>query len=476
MTEVLVIGAGPAGVMASLRAADLGARTTLVSSGAFGGMAANDGPVPVRTLAHAARLLREARQLGRYGVAVSEPALDYPRLLGRVAEVVAEVGRSSLLRGQAEAAGVAICEGAGDVRFIDPHTVEAGDGRRFSADRIILSVGGTSRRLPIPGFELTATHSDAWSLTSVPPSILVIGSGATGAQVASVFNAFGARVQLFEAGPRILATEEPEVSAAVAAAFRTSGIVVHQGFGVIKAFAPSAAGVRMTWTKDGVEHDAEAAVVVVAVGWTANTAGLNLAAAAVETDSRGFVASTRTSRRRSPHIYAAGDVTGHRMLAPQALQAGFAAATNAVRGDAAEAGGHAVNPVGSFTDPEYAQVGLGEAQAREGHDVEVVTVGFDAMTTRAIIDDRTEGFCKLIVDRESRRILGCHLVGERAVDVAQIAAVAMAAGMTVDQLARVPLSFPTYAGILGRAAASAAPGRLNRGVDAPRLGADGRGS
>ena len=465
MTDVLVIGAGPAGVMASLRAADLGARTTLVTSGAFGGMAATDGPVPVRTLAHAARLLRETRQLGRYGVTVSEPELDYPRLLRRVAEVVDEVGRNSALRGQAEAVGVRICEGTGFVRFVDPHTVETVDGRRFAADRIILCVGGISRRLPVPGFELTATHSDAWSLTSVPLSILVIGSGATGAQVASVFNAFGTQVQLFEAGPRILSTEEPAVSAAVAAAFRERGIVVHEGFGAIQSFEPSSAGVRMTWTKNGVTHDAEAAVVVVAVGWAANTAGLDLAAAGVETDGRGFVTVDAHQATTAPHVFAAGDVTGRRMLVPQAQQSGFVAATNAVQGPTIRSA-QEINPVGSFTDPEYAQVGLGEARARESHDVEAVTVGFDTMT-RAIIDGRTSGFCKLILDRASREILGCHLVGDRAVDVAQIAAVAMAGRIKVDELARLPLSFPTYAGILGRAASMGAR-TLNRGVDLPR--------
>src|SRR5204863_7842258 len=113
-----------------------------------------------------------------------------------------------------------------------------------------------------------------------------------------------------------------------------------------------------------------------------------------------------------------------------------------------------VVPVGSFTDPEYAQVGLTEAKARESHHIVASIINFDS-TARTIIDGRTNGFCKLIADRETREILGCHVVGERAVEITQVAAVAIAGGMRVDDLAHVPLSFPTYAGVLGRVAATA---------------------
>jgi dihydrolipoamide dehydrogenase len=122
-----------------------------------------------------------------------------------------------------------------------------------------------------------------------------------------------------------------------------------------------------------------------------------------------------------------------------------------------------VAPIGSFTDPEYAQVGLTEAKARERYQVVVGSIPFDS-TTRTIIDGRTYGFCKLIADRESRQILGCHVVGERAVEIIQLAAIAMAANMRIDQLAQVPLSFPTYGGVLGRVAASVTR-QLNLSVD-----------
>jgi pyruvate/2-oxoglutarate dehydrogenase complex dihydrolipoamide dehydrogenase (E3) component len=453
MIDTMVIGAGPAGVLAALRAADLGARTMLVTRAEFGGMAANDGPVPVRTLAHAARLIREARQLGQYGIGVCEPVLDYSRLLARVREVVNDACAHSSLRQQIDSLGVTVHERAGVARFADQHTIETKGGLRLQAEKIIICTGGVSRRLSVPGFELTSTHSDAWGLTSVPPSMLVIGAGDTGLQVASIFNAFGSRIQLLEVGPRILPHADEDVAAAVAAAFRGSGMVVQENFGAIESFEQTATGVRMIFSKDGHRGSAEAALAVVAVGWVADAAGLSLATAGVEVNQRGFVKVDEYLRTSAPHIFAAGDITGRLMLVPEALQDGFVAATNAVRGPTMPLGDR-VSPSGSFTDPEYAQVGLTEAKARETHDVVTAVVRFDS-TTRTIIDGRMMGFCKLIVDRTTCRILGCHVVGERAVEITQVAAIAMAARMRVDDLAGVPLSFPTYAGILARVAASA---------------------
>ena len=362
--------------------------------------------------------------------------------------------RILLCASKSNSVGVTVHEHAGVARFADLHTIETEGGLRFQAEKIIICTGGVSRRLPLPGFELAGTHSDAWRLTSVPPSMLVIGAGATGVQVASIFNAYGARIQLFQTGPRILPSEDEDVSAAVAAAFRESGIVVHENFGTIESFEKTPTGVRMIFSKNGSRDSAEATLAVVAVGWVADTAGLSLATAGVETDHRGFVKVDEYLRTSTPHIFAAGDITGHQMLVPQAIQEGFVAATNAVQGPTM-ATGDPVSPIGSFTEPEYAQVGLTEAKARETHDVVTAVIRFDS-TTRTIIDGRKVGFCKLIVDRTTCRMLGCHVVGERAVEITQVAAIAIAAKMRVDDLAHIPLSFPTYAGILARVAASAA--------------------
>ena len=452
--DVVVIGAGPAGIVAAHRAAELGAQTVLVTRGEVGGMAANDGPIPVRVLAQAARLLREAKQLGKYGISVGEPVLDYSRLLARTREVVHDVREHATRREQLEKVGVTIHDNSGTARFVDAHTIETGRGLRLRTDKIILSAGGTSRRLPIPGFEFTSTHSDAWSLPAVPPSMIVVGAGATGVQVASIFQALGSRVQLFQAGPRILPTEDEDISAVVATAFRESGVIVRENFGSIASFEKTPSGVRMTFTKEGARDSAEAALVVVAIGWVADTGGLNLPAAGVETNPRGYVQVDSYLQTSAANIFAAGDITGRLMLVPQGVHDGFVAATNAVQG-ATMAIGDQVSPIGSFTEPEYAQVGITEAKARETHDVVVSTVRFDE-TVRTIIDGRTTGFCKLIVDRATGEILGCHVVGERAVEIAQVVAIAIAGRLRVDNMARIPLSFPTYAGILVRAAYRAA--------------------
>lgn len=447
--DVVVIGAGPAGTAAALRAGDLGVKTALIASGAFGGMAANEGPIPVRVLAHAARLAREARQLTQYGIAGERPALDYPRLVERAREVVDEARRSSTLFDQITNAGVALFEHAGPAEFEDSHTIRSAAAPALRGKRIVICTGGISRALNVPGGELAVTPAAAFSLTAVPKSMIVIGAGATGAQVASIFNALGSSVTICQAGPRIITSEDADVSAIVSAAFREDGMAIYQGFGAIERIDRTPDGIAVSLS--GGRHSAlEAELAVCAIGWRADTETLKLATAGVHTNARGFIAVDGSLRTSAAHIYAAGDVIGGSMLVPPAVRDGFIAGNNAAGAEEITAS-DGVEPIGSFTDPEYAKVGLTEEQAGAHYDTFVSRASY-AETTRPIVDGRTRGFCKLVVDRLTRRILGCHIVGERAVEVAQMAAIAMTAEMTVDAVARIPFSFPTYANVFGRAA------------------------
>ncbi|MGA8575218.1 MAG: NAD(P)/FAD-dependent oxidoreductase [Candidatus Cybelea sp.] len=445
--DVVVVGAGPAGTAAALRAADLGAKTALITRDAFGGMAANEGPIPVRTLAHAARLVREARQLSGYGISVGAPALDYTQLIERANEVVGEARRHSTLLSQLQQAGVALYEHAGAVGFVDAHQIESERGPALQGDRLILCTGGVSRALNVPGAALTVTPAAAFGLKSVPKSLVVVGAGATGAQVASIFNALGSSITLCQAGPRIIPTEDADVSREVALAFREDGIDVREDCRIAGFEASPAAGLRVNVAQ---EEAVMAEFAVCAIGWAADTATLRLRLAGVQTNQRGFIAVDEFRRTSAPHVYAAGDVIGRSMLVPQAVRDGFIAGSNAASAQKVRVPAD-VEPIGSFTDPEYAKVGLTEEEASGEHDVLVARARY-AETTRPIIDGRTRGFCKLVIDRGSRTILGCHIVGERAVEVAQMAAIVMTGEMKIDDVARLPLSFPTYANVFGRAA------------------------
>ncbi len=449
MLNLIVIGGGPAGVTAALRARELGANVTLVERGNLGGACTNDGCVPTRVLAKAARLVREAEQFADYGLSAPAPELDFPRLLARTQSIIYQVHEKKQLLANLEAAGVTVHAGQGGARFLDPHTIAVGEGRRLQADRFILCAGGRARRLDFPGEELALTHSDVWALKRLPASVIVVGAAATGCQLASIFAAFGSRVNLLEAAPRIVPAEDGMVSAALADAFRRRGIDIITGIGGIERLDRQGDHLRLVYGAGGESHILDAEAVVLSTGWLGNLDPLHLDAAGVERE-RNYVRVDSRLRTTAPHIFAAGDITGRTMLVQSASYEARIAAENAVR-DATLTYRHHIVPHGGFTDPEYASVGLTEEVAHGAGAVVAATVSY-ADVDRAIIDGHTEGRCKLLVHRNTQRLLGVHVVGEQAVEIVQIVAAGMASGMTVDQLADLEIAYPTYAAILGLAA------------------------
>jgi dihydrolipoamide dehydrogenase len=458
--DLIVIGGGPAGVTAALRARELGASVALIERGSMGGTCTNDGCVPTRVLARAARLMANAAQYDIYGITISQPELDFRALLARAQAMVYDIHEKKQLIGHLETSGAQVFTGVGPARFVDPHTVEIPDGRRFRGERFVLAAGGRARRMDFPGEELALTHSDIWRLQKLPASVVIVGGAATGCQLATIFNAFGSRVTVLEVAPRILAGEDRLVSEAMLEAFRKRGIGVIAGIGGIDRLERAGVGgLRVTYRRSPQPSEpAEASssndltewlvadAVILSTGWLGNLDGLNLAAAGVETDGR-YVVTDDTLRTSAPHIYAAGDIDGRMMLVQSAGHEARIAAENAVLGGHGRRE-HLVVPHGGFTDPEYASVGPTEEQARRVGDVAVAVVQF-ADLDRAVIDSRTEGFCKLIVDRETHRLVAAHVVGEQALEVVHVAAAGMAAGMRVEALAEMQIAYPTFTAILG---------------------------
>jgi dihydrolipoamide dehydrogenase len=470
--DVIVIGGGPAGVTAALRASQLGASVALVEQGRLGGTCTNDGCVPTRVLAKAARLLRDSDQFAAYGLTGAAPELDFAQLLSRTQQVVYQVHEKKQLIKHLEESAVQVYTETGPARFIDPHTIAFGDGddMRLKGAYFILCVGGRPRRLDFPGADHALTHTDVWSLEKQPRSVAIIGAAATGCQLASIFLSFETQVTLLDIAPQILPAEDTHVSTALAAAFKRRGADLVLGITGVEQISREGSAFTLTYQQGGNSHKLTVEAIIMAAGWPGAIQGLNLEAAGVFSDGN-FISVDVQLRTNVPHILAAGDITGDMMLVQSASYEARIAAENAV------AGGHSafkerIIPHGGFTDPEYGSVGLTEAEAREYYDIAVAVVPY-AQLDRAVIDGREDGFCKLIASRSTRRILGAHVVGEQALEVVQILAAGMAAKIRCEELAEIELAYPTYTAIVGMAARKLLGG-LNENPDAIQWGALGQ--
>ncbi len=446
--RVLVLGGGPAGVTAALQAAELGADVTLLERRRVGGTSLNDGPAPVRTLARAARLVRDWSSWETFGLRGPRPEIDLAATLANAQRVARYAHERKHMSDHIRAMGVDLIEGTGDARFVDATTVAVADGRTWSADRIIIAVGGRASRLPIPGAEHALTFEDVRSLTALPNRVCIIGGADTGCQLTSILADFGCQVTLLEYARRILPRADQDVSAALEQAFRARGIEVATGASA-EQLESLGSGVRVVYRAGNDMRRLDADAAFFAVGWPSNTDRINTEAAGVAVD-RGYVVVDEYLRTTAPHIFAAGDVDGHSMLVPSARLEGRIAAENAVLG-ARRRLRHEIVPAGSFTDPEYASVGLTEEQAQSRHVCAVAVARYEDLL-RPVADGQPEGFCKLVVDTEHRTIVGAHVVGEYSAEVIQMVAACMAAGMRVEEVAELQLAFPTFTEGVGMAA------------------------
>lgn len=448
--DVAVIGAGPAGTAAALRAAELGARVVVLEAARVGGTCVNTGCVPTRVLAKTARMLREARSAGEYGIDVGTPTLDWTTTVRHVHARVDKVRSIKREAQRCEEAGVDLIH-EGRARFADESTLVLDSGRRIRARSIMICVGGHSRRLPIPGAEFATVPEDVLSLTELPRRVAVIGGGNTGAQLVTVFNAFGSEVTLLDVAPRILMTSDSSISEHIAGAFKRQGVRVHTGIETVAGIERTSDGaLAITWREGGDSRTIDVDVVIMATGWPADVEDLGLGNVGIDV-VRSAIPVDQYFRTVVPHIFAVGDANGRDMLVQAAQFEAEAAAENAVLG-ANRRTPQFLLPAGGFTDPDYAGVGFTQEQARERDPLCVVASVPFSRVDRAVIDDRESGFLTLISDRRRELLLGAHAVGENAIEVVQSVTTAMAAGVDLATLANVRFAYPTYSAVIGMAA------------------------
>lgn len=477
--DVLVIGGGPGGYVAAIRAAQLGRTVALVDKERPGGVCLNWGCIPTKAMLRSAEVLETVRSAEEFGVLTDGVQLDYSAVLKRKDGIVTRLteGIAHLLK----ANGVTVVKG--HARFTDPHTVavhETGpsplgeDGPLYaapptpqpaqetlSADDIIIATGSQPVMPDLPGSDLPGviTSDGAFLLPEVPARAVVVGGSAVGAEWASLFRTFGAEVTLVEMTPTLLPAEDAEIGRALTRSFTKRGIKVltrHTVTAVEKEGDGDGVQLRaLVAGADGRQAESfPADIVLFGVGRRPNTAGLDLEKAGVHTDDRGYVPVTDQLRTNVPHISAIGDVTGRVQLAHVASHQALVAAS-VVSGHDERIDYRAV-PAATFTRPEVASVGLTEAQAREdGHEITTARFPFAALG-RAHAYGATDGMVKVVADRSSGAVLGAHIIGPGASDLIAEAALAVTHGMTLTGLADTIHAHPT----LGEATMEAAMGAL----------------
>ena len=435
--DLVVIGAGSGGVRAARIAASHGARVAICEESRVGGTCVIRGCVPKKLLVYASEFAGQFADSAGFGWQLTEaPAFSWPDL---IAAKDAEIDRLNAvyLRLLADA-GVELFEGR--ARLIDAHTVEVA-GQRLSAERILIAVGGRPWRPEIPGSELAISSDEAFHLPIMPQRVVIQGGGYIALEFAGIFNGLGAEVTLVYRGDRLLRGFDEDVREAVEDGLRGRGVQMELGVSVAALQAASGAGV-VAELSDGRALTADA--VMMATGRVPYTWDLGLEAVGLEVGERGELAVDDDHRTAVPSIFAVGDVTDRVNLTPVALMEGHAFADKQFAG-LDRPMNHANVPAAVFSQPPVGTVGLSEQAARiAGHRVKVFKSRFTPM--KYTLAGRAEkALMKLVVDADSDRVLGVHVVGPDAPEMLQGFAVAVRAGLTKADFDRTVGIHPTAA-------------------------------
>ena len=449
--DVVIIGSGPGGYVAAIRAAQLGLKVAIVEKENIGGVCLNWGCIPTKALLRNAEVISLLGQGKEFGFSVSDVTVDYASAVDRSRKVSERLvkGVELLMREY----GVDIVAGTGSLA--SPTTVEVtlneGGTRRLQARNLILATGGRARTVPgiTPDGERILTYREAIVLPEVPASVVVVGAGPIGMEFAYVWQAYGSQVTVVEMLPRAVPLEDEEVSAVVERAFKRRKVKMLTSARV-EAIEPAGDGVHVRVSGKKGEETVDAERVLIAIGIQPNSEGLGLEKLGVQLD-HGFVAVDDFMRTNVPGIYAIGDVTGKLALAHVASAQGIVAAET-VAGAETRPLDYGSMPRCTYCQPQVASFGLTEAQATEqGHTVRTGKFFFLANGKALGLGER-DGFAKIVADEVSGEILGAHLVGPEVTELLPELVLARTWELTPDEIARSVHAHPTLSEAVAEAA------------------------
>jgi glutathione reductase (NADPH) len=433
--DLFVIGAGSGGVRAARVAAAEGACVALAEEDRYGGTCVIRGCVPKKLMVYASEFPQAFELARAFGWSITDHGFSWEAFKARLN---AELDRlECIYRNLLSRSGVETYDAR--ATMIDPHTVELSDGRRFSAQHILLAVGGRPVLPQVQGIEHVITSNEMFHLDALPKRMIIVGGGYIASEFAGIMNGLGTEVLQFYRGDQILRGFDAEAVEYVANGMRANGVDIRTNTNVT-SIEKTDQGLSVTDT-NGVIHQVDQ--VMFATGRTPNTDGLGLEALGVELGRKGEIIVDAYSQTKVPSIYAVGDVTDRANLTPVAIREGMAFVDTLFKG-VPTTPDHDLIPTAIFTQPEMGTIGLSEAEAEALEKVHVYTTSFKSMREGfGGMEERV--FMKLIVSQETDKVLGCHIVAPHAGEMIQLAGIAVKMGATKADFDRTVAVHPTMA-------------------------------
>ena len=443
--DAIVIGAGQSGPSLAARFAQAGKTVALIEREHLGGTCVNDGCIPTKTLVASARAAHVVRHAAKFGVLHDGSVrVDMKAVKARKDAVVNQsiAGLTSWLGGLANLTVI-----RGEARFIGPGRVAVG-ADEFEAAQIFINVGGRATVPDWPGIHDVPylTNTSMMDMDFVPAHLAIVGGSYIGLEFAQMYRRFGSEVTVIEAAPRLIAREDAEVSAEVQAMLEGEGIAVHVGVKDL-GMARDGVGVRIGFTLADRTQAVTASHLLLAVGRRPNTENLDLAAAGVDVDARGFITVDDELRTSAPGVWALGDVNGRSAFTHTSYNDFEIVAANLLEGGKRRVSDR-ITTYGLFTDPPLGRVGMSEAEVRASGKPALVATLSMARIGRARERGETRGFIKVLVDASTQRILGAALLGIEADEVVQLLLLAMAADLPYTRIQQTMWIHPTVTELL----------------------------